>query len=149
MAFSFNFVLAATIALALVLFGCNYCEADLINDVCSKATNPRLCNQALRSDTRSKGADLRGLAEIIIQKSQAAIRVAKRVAKSVQTSENKPIIDTCIETQNDANDTLNDCMKLLKQAIRKIDKDTLNIQASAAMTDVGTCDDGFQDFFYG
>ncbi|KAI3460139.1 hypothetical protein Pfo_016802 [Paulownia fortunei] len=129
------------LASIVLVFLCN-CQADLIGDVCSKSSNPSLCNQALRSDPRSRGADLRGLGQIIIEKARAATQATINVAKSVANGSNKGKANTCMETCNDAKHSLNDCQKLLKAHDRS-SISTLKSAGAAALTDVGTCDDEF------
>ncbi|KAG8390977.1 hypothetical protein BUALT_Bualt01G0139900 [Buddleja alternifolia] len=128
----------ASIVLALLFIS----EADLISDVCSKAQKTFLCNQALRSDPCSRGANLPGLGKIAIDESRAAVQNTIKVAKLFDNRGNKGKSETCIETCGDAIDNLNDCQKLVK-ARDKFSLNTLQTKASAALTDVSTCDDEF------
>ncbi|KAH6764948.1 hypothetical protein C2S52_013954 [Perilla frutescens var. hirtella] len=126
------------VALALV----SQCEADLISGFCSKSNNPSLCDQTLRSNPRSRGADARGLANITLGNALSATQALVRVAKSVSNPTNKEIIDTCIENFDDASDNLKEC-KALIQKKDKASIGTLVTEASAALTDVDTCSDEF------
>ncbi|PIN11602.1 hypothetical protein CDL12_15787 [Handroanthus impetiginosus] len=117
-------------------------QADLIDDVCKKALNPSFCTQVLRSDSRSRGADLRGLGLIIVEKSKVDVNDALSVAKSVKNNGNKEIIDTCVETFSESIDNLNECSELLKKFNRGLISD-LQTKGSTALTDAGTCDDEF------
>ncbi|KAL2471548.1 PMEI domain-containing protein [Abeliophyllum distichum] len=126
------------VTLALVLL-CG-CQADLVNDICSASTNPSICNQVLRSDPRSQIAkNLRDLGQIVIDKSlegtQATLKVVNSLGKGPEAS-------TCVENCEDAIDSLNDCKNLIK-SFNKIDISTLQTTASAALTDVDTCDDNY------
>ncbi|KAL3624461.1 hypothetical protein CASFOL_031129 [Castilleja foliolosa] len=126
----------ATFSLSLLYIS----QADLISDVCSKTLNPSLCIQTLRSDPAARGADLRGLGQIIIPKAKAATQNVITIAKSI----GGPIARTCVETSTSAIDNLNECIGYLK----KSDKTSINdlqTKAGAAETDVGTCDDEFED----
>ncbi|XP_041995581.1 pectinesterase inhibitor-like [Salvia splendens] len=118
------------------------CHADLIGDLCTKSNNPSLCNQALRSDPRSKGADARGLAGIALDNSLSTTQASINVAKSVSNPGNKEIIDTCVENFGEAVDNLQEA----KPLIQKLDRpsiSTLQTRGSAALTDVDTCSDEF------
>ncbi|KAL8490179.1 hypothetical protein ACS0TY_025910 [Phlomoides rotata] len=126
--------LLASLALA---FLCN-CQADLISDVCSIAINPSLCTQTLRSDPRSRGANLKGLGQIAIVKAEAATQNAIRVVKSF-SGKFKAIVDTCVETFNDAIGDL----KESSQALKAGNKGDVQTRGSSALTNAGTCDDEF------
>ncbi|KAL8490177.1 hypothetical protein ACS0TY_025908 [Phlomoides rotata] len=125
-------------ALALVVL-CN-CQADLISNVCSTAINPYLCTQTLKSDPRSRGADLKGLGQIAIVKAEAATQNAIGVVKSF-SGNYKDVVEICVETSNQAIDDLKESSQLL-HAGRKADVQT---RGSSALTNVGTCDDEFGD----
>lgn len=127
------FVLA-TLSLALLI---TKSQADLINTICSKTTNPSLCDEVLRSDPRSKGADLAGLGQISIDKGRDAVKAATAVVKTEGRS--KEIVGTCVEVFSNAIHNLKECKKLLKP--RNVE--SLRTYASAALTDVGTCDNEF------
>ncbi|KAL6504309.1 hypothetical protein OROGR_026232 [Orobanche gracilis] len=119
-------------------------QTRLISYICSKSRNSDTCFRALMSDPRSSHGDIKILGEIIIEKSQAATQAAINVTKSVENNDNKEIIETCIETQNDAKDMLKECLVLLEKAsYDEPSKSSLNNAASAALTYVGTCDDEF------
>ncbi|KAL8490175.1 hypothetical protein ACS0TY_025417 [Phlomoides rotata] len=75
------------ICLTLAFFSSS--QADLIGDICSKSVNPTLCNSSLRSDPRSRGADLRALANIAIDQSIAATTATVNVATSLESGPSK------------------------------------------------------------
>ncbi|GFP97298.1 pectinesterase inhibitor [Phtheirospermum japonicum] len=131
-----SFFLLATLSLSLVCI----CQADLISDVCSKTINPSLCTQTLKSNPSAPKADLRGLGQIIIPIAKAATQNVITISKSI----GGPIADTCIETSTDAIDNLDECVGYLKKSDKASISD-LQTKASAASTDVGTCDDEFGD----
>ncbi|CAA2956555.1 pectinesterase inhibitor [Olea europaea var. sylvestris] len=111
-------------------------NADLIGDLCSTVPNHSFCNQALRSDPRSAKADIRGLGQIALDKALASAKTTLKLAQALGNGQ-KP--STCAEVCSDAIDDLNECQGLL----RGNDKGSLNIKASAAMTDLDTCDDDY------
>lgn len=118
------------------------CHADLIGDLCTKSNNPSLCNQALRSDRRSQGADARGLARIALDNSLSATQASINLAKSLSNPGNKEKIKTCIENFGDAVDNLQEA----KPLIPKLDRpniSTLQTKGSTALTDVDTCSEEF------
>ncbi|KAK4486825.1 hypothetical protein RD792_006583 [Penstemon davidsonii] len=131
-------ILLASIVLAFVY----NIQADLISDVCSKSTNPTLCNQALRSDPRSRGADLISLGQIAVAKARDASLATLNVAKSLASGATKGKAESCIENCKDAIFNLNDCSTLLKRFNRGSISD-LQTKGSAALTDIDTCDDDF------
>ncbi|KAL6527332.1 hypothetical protein OROGR_016422 [Orobanche gracilis] len=131
-------------SIALTLTSTCVAQPDWITHICSKSRNFHLCYDALTSDPRSSYQVVKILGQIIIYKSQAAIQAVTNVTKSVENNDNRQIIETCIETQNDAKDMLKECLVLLEKArYDKPSKSALNNAASAAMTNVGTCDDEF------
>ncbi|XP_073126457.1 pectinesterase inhibitor-like [Henckelia pumila] len=134
-----RFHLVAILSLALLCINCN---ADLIDDVCSKSMNPSLCTKSLRSDPRSPGSDLRGLGQITIDHAQAATQVTIGVAKSLRAGGTKAKADTCVECCTDAIDLLKECSTLLRDTRRGAIED-LKTKGSAALTDISTCDDEF------
>ncbi|KAL3624459.1 hypothetical protein CASFOL_031127 [Castilleja foliolosa] len=82
--------------------------------------------------------DLPALGQTLAKNAIIAAQDVIKIAKSIGGE----IADTCVETSHDAIDNLNECIGYLK----KLDKssiDDLKTKASAALTDVGTCDDEF------
>ncbi|KAL3624458.1 hypothetical protein CASFOL_031126 [Castilleja foliolosa] len=82
--------------------------------------------------------DLPALGQTLAKNAITAAQDVIKIAKSIGGE----IADTCVETSNDAIDNLNECIGYLK----KLDKssiDDLKTKASAALTNVGTCDDEF------
>ncbi|XP_075507522.1 pectinesterase inhibitor-like [Primulina tabacum] len=132
-------VLLAILSIASLCYCIN---ANLIQQICSKSTNPSLCTKSLRSDPRSRSADLRGLGHITINKARAASQVTQRVAISLSTGGTKARADACVEYCTDAIELLNDCSALLRdRSGRTIDD--VKTKGSAALTDISTCDDEF------
>lgn len=117
-------------------------QADLIGDICSKSANPSFCDKILRSDPRARGSDLKTLGKIAVGKASSATGDAIKAVKSSSNKSNKEIVSTCVETFNSAIDNLKEAGKLLSfgGGVRKAD---LQAKASAALTDITTCDDEF------
>lgn len=116
------------------------CEANLISDVCSKALNRPLCTQVLTLDPRGRGADLKGLGLIIIEKAETAIVDAVKIVTTLSDPRFRGTINICEETSHEAIDGLNKCSKLLKTVGTKSEIQSVG---SAALTNAGTCDGTF------
>lgn len=135
---AYNLLLVASIALALIFQS----EADLVDNLCSQAGNPSLCNQVLRSNPRSKGADLTGLGEIIVEKGQAAVGAAIDVVKSAPPSGGiKGALDDCVGLLTDSIGYLKACVQKLKSH----DKNGLSDRVAAALTNIAFCDNELRD----
>ncbi|XP_047956571.1 pectinesterase inhibitor-like [Salvia hispanica] len=113
---------------------------DLINKICSQATNPSLCNQALGSDPRASRADLAGLGQIALEKSAAADRDVVSIVKS---SGGGGAADVCVETCGRSINDLNKCSDLLRSCGGASCKGDLQTRGSAASANVVTCEDAF------
>ncbi|KAK4434345.1 hypothetical protein Salat_0597300 [Sesamum alatum] len=87
-------------------------------------------------------SDLRADAQAVIDQAVAATQAVITAAKSAETGGNKQIVETCVETSGEAIKNLGDCKELLKSRDPS-SIDTLKTRASAALTDVVTCDDEF------
>ena len=131
---------SAKIFLSLALL--SQCHADLIGDLCTKSDYPSLCNQALRSDPRSKGANARGLAVIAVDNSLSTIQASINVVKSLSNPGNKRTIDTCIEVFGVSVDHLHEA-KLLIPKQDRYSIGTLQLIGSAGLTNIDTCSEEF------
>ncbi|KAL7154950.1 hypothetical protein ABFS83_03G039000 [Erythranthe nasuta] len=129
----------ANISIVLLAFLSILCEADLISNICSKAQNPYLCNKTLKSDNRSRTANLRGLGQIIIEKAEAATQDTINVAKSAGKGTG---VGECVGLCVDAINKLKQCSALLKDFGRG-SVGELKSRGSGAMFHVGLCDDVF------
>ncbi|XP_015069537.1 pectinesterase inhibitor-like [Solanum pennellii] len=140
MALSYMFLLVSLLSISFTLTNV---RADLISDVCSKALKPAICLSALRGDSRSKGANLEGLAAISIDLSlknmQSAHDLVNTLLKQATDPKLKTRYSSCLENYNDGIDELRGLPALLKSG----DYSGLNIHASAALDDPSTCDDNF------
>ncbi|KAG8377550.1 hypothetical protein BUALT_Bualt08G0044800 [Buddleja alternifolia] len=124
--------------LLLALFLCNS-QADLIDDVCSKSTNPTLCKNTLRSDPRSRGADVRGLGIIIANKAVSVTIATQKIVESLPNGANK---DACVFYCKDAFVYLNTCPDFLKLGQPNLII-ALKTAVSRALNDLRTCDAKF------
>ncbi|GFP80613.1 pectinesterase inhibitor [Phtheirospermum japonicum] len=116
------------------------CQADLVSKVCNETTNPPLCLQTLGSDPRAREADLRGLAQIIIEKSVGAVQDVATNAKSIGGKK----ADTCVEVSGVAIDDLKQCTDYLKDLSRAASSE-ISTAGSDALRNVATCDHEFGD----
>ncbi|CAH9080381.1 unnamed protein product [Cuscuta europaea] len=120
-------------------------NADLIDTVCAKTQHPPICQKALRSDPRSKNADLKGLGFISIDITTDKAKSGKTLVQSLMGKSTDPkeksALSSCLENYGDSIDTLGECPDLLKSG----DYNGVNVKASSALDDIGTCDDGFED----
>ncbi|CAA0811319.1 Unknown protein [Striga hermonthica] len=124
-----------------ILFLCITSRADLISDVCSKSVDPAFCTRTLRTDPAARAApDLRSLGRVVVVRAKSAARVVVYVSASVGGQ----IGGTCVETSRDAIDNLNESSKALRRPGRVAVGD-LQTKASAALSDVATCDDEYED----
>ncbi|KAI4299175.1 hypothetical protein L6164_032658 [Bauhinia variegata] len=62
---------------AFHLVSTTWVSADLIDDVCQKTSDPNLCKSTIRLDPSSSSADTKGLARIMIQKTNDSTSDAK------------------------------------------------------------------------
>lgn len=122
------------------------CEANLISMICSRAVNRPLCTQVLKSDPRARGADLRDLGLIIIQKAEFAVNDAIMIVYSITDRKAKNIVETCERTGNNAIDDLYACSKLIKRINVLGIKGKIQAAGAAAMTNVGKCGVEFGDY---
>ncbi|XP_049407828.1 pectinesterase inhibitor-like, partial [Solanum stenotomum] len=142
MAHSYISILFLIVSLTFMLTSV---RADLINDVCSKTQKPTICLSALKGDSRSKGANLEGLATISIDISLKNMQSTHDLVNTLLNQATNPKLKTryssCLENYNDGIDDLRGLPALLKSK----DYVGLNIHASAALDDPSTCDDNFSD----
>lgn len=120
-----------------------FASENLISLICSKSINPPLCLKALKSDPRSAQANLRGLGQISIDLAQASAKETSRMiellAKNTTNRRLKGQYETCTENYDDAISNLDDAKNFLKSD----DFESLNVYASAVVTDADTCEDSF------
>ncbi|KAI5675153.1 hypothetical protein M9H77_06103 [Catharanthus roseus] len=138
-----NIVLpCAILAILLSLGSCD----DLISNTCKQTPNNKLCNAVLRRDSRSRGADVSGLALIVID-------AVKSQSNSILTE-----INHLLKTNRDLKVPLHLCTKVYK-FILKYDISVANEAVSkgnpkfgedamkdAAINMAPKCEGGFKKF---
>ncbi|KAK2990202.1 hypothetical protein RJ640_014654 [Escallonia rubra] len=76
-------------------------DADLIVKTCARTDSPDLCGAALRSDPRSSSADVKGLAQIMLELSLAKAKDILKRIHQLNDGTKDPILKryygTCIE----------------------------------------------------
>ncbi|KAK1592315.1 hypothetical protein Q3G72_022967 [Acer saccharum] len=119
-------------------------ENQLINDICSKTTNPSNCLRLLKSISGTGTADLKGIAKIILDLAHSNATKTLDLVNSLIPKTNdfrlKEGYLTCFEVYDNAIDEINEAESDFIQG----DYSSMNIQASAAMTEAVTCDDETQ-----
>ncbi|KAF8401323.1 hypothetical protein HHK36_012257 [Tetracentron sinense] len=116
-----------------------------IKKICDATDNPALCISAVVPHLTGKVDPLAVLEMMIkacINKAQFAMALATRIAKSPTTpSAIASYLDACKDSYSDAMDNLQSAT----DAISTRDTGTMNSMLSAALTDFGTCEDGFAE----
>ncbi|KAF8380639.1 hypothetical protein HHK36_028129 [Tetracentron sinense] len=104
------------------------------------------CVAALKSDPKSRTADLKGLGIISIELSISnATNVVSNIAKLLKDKSIDPFAKTVLE---DCLDLYSDAIPTLKEAVGKFNsKDyyQANVDVSSAMDASSTCEDGFKE----
>ena len=115
-----------------------------VQDICSTTQDPPFCVKALNSDSRTAGADLKGLAQISIDLAKAdATKTAPLIASLEEKAKDPKLkgrYETCAENYDNSIDSLDECT----ESVSSGDYNSLNIQASAAMEGPETCLDSFE-----
>lgn len=133
--------LVIIILLFILLTSSSVSEADLISDVCARDGDPAACEKVLRSDPRSRVANLIGLGKISIEKSEKATRDLIAVAESVETKDNKRYVGQCLDSLGHGVYDINYC----KGFLRSGDYDGFLTHAAAGYDAVFFCgDDAFE-----
>ncbi|XP_027156298.1 pectinesterase inhibitor-like [Coffea eugenioides] len=124
---------------------CGEATQDLVERVCSKSKDPSFCTKALESDPRSRTANLAGLCQISIDLSTTNAKstqaLVTSLGKKATDKISKEIYNTCLENYTNSISVLGDCTKRLQAG----DYAGVNIKASAAQTEVDTCDECFKE----
>lgn len=102
-----------------------------INTLCNKSSVPDYCQQLLGLVPTAATADMKGLGRITLDLTTA------KASNLVGQFKSKPQYKSCADSIGDAISSLKDAGDSLKKG----DYGSMNIQASAAMTDVGDCVD--------
>ncbi|KAA0050919.1 putative invertase inhibitor [Cucumis melo var. makuwa] len=119
---------------------------DLITKTCSSTPHVEMCKTILQSSPNSKGADLYGLAQIVMN---IAASNVSNIYESINQLQNGTTVDSfldscltdCLESYQDAIDQIEDSVTALEfKAYNDV-----NTWVSAAMSDAATCDMGFKE----
>ncbi|CAH8353308.1 unnamed protein product [Eruca vesicaria subsp. sativa] len=106
-----------------------------IKTICGKTDNPALCESSI--SPLLTAAIKPDASSVLVLAIQASINATKVVLPTV----NKVAAADCQELYDDAVANLEDAINAVKES----DIDTVNTNLSAAMTDYGTCNDGFEE----
>ncbi|CAN6926724.1 unnamed protein product [Brassica oleracea] len=106
-----------------------------IKTICGKTDNPELCESSI--SPLLTAAIKPDASSVLVLAIQASINATKAVMPTV----NKVAAADCQELYDDAVSNLEDAIN----AVNESDIATVNTNLSAAMTDYGTCNDGFEE----
>ncbi|KAG2245752.1 hypothetical protein Bca4012_091306 [Brassica carinata] len=106
-----------------------------IKTICGKTDNPELCESSI--SPLLTAAIKPDASSVLVLAIQASINATKAVMPTV----NKVAAADCQELYDDAVSNLEDAINAVKES----DIATVNTNLSAAMTDYGTCNDGFEE----
>ncbi|WZY74200.1 hypothetical protein YC2023_006440 [Brassica napus] len=106
-----------------------------IKTICGKTDNPELCESSI--SPLLTAAIKPDASSVLVLAIQASINATKAVMPTV----NKVAAADCQELYDDAVSNLEDAIN----AVNESDIATVNSNLSAAMTDYGTCNDGFEE----
>ncbi|KAK9288788.1 hypothetical protein L1049_017252 [Liquidambar formosana] len=116
-----------------------------IQKICDKTDNPSLCISSISPFLKGAGAkiDVHSVIEMAIKAcshhAKLAILAASKLARGSSDATTVSSINDCKDFYSDALDNLQSA----RDAIASRDIGTINIMLSAAVTDFGTCEDGF------
>uniref|UniRef100_M1DDW9 Invertase inhibitor n=1 Tax=Solanum tuberosum TaxID=4113 RepID=M1DDW9_SOLTU len=119
---------------------------DLIDDVCKKSDDYKLCVNSLRADPRSSSADKKGLAHIMLQLSLAKANVIYNQTLILLKKPMESILKQCIQICRD-----NYVLAVLdiSNAIKYLDENDLDMAKSEATIAIEcpvTCEDSFTEW---
>ncbi|CAH9080379.1 unnamed protein product [Cuscuta europaea] len=120
-------------------------KGDLIDTVCAKTLRPASCQQTLRSDPRSKTADLKGLGlistDIATKQAISGKALAQGLVNVSFDQRVKSAISYCLEKYDESVFHLGQCSESLRSGVYG----GLNFEASSAGNSIEACEDGFAD----
>ncbi|XP_077240377.1 putative invertase inhibitor [Tasmannia lanceolata] len=119
---------------------------DLISQTCNKTFHFDLCVSSLESDPNSLKTDVKGLAEIsinlsIIQATEAISQLRTLIMNNSNDAYTDGCLKDCLDDYIDAVGNLRECNKAFSEG----SYGTVNTLVTAAMSDSGACEDGFQE----
>ncbi|KAK2647226.1 hypothetical protein Ddye_022421 [Dipteronia dyeriana] len=119
-------------------------ENQVINDICSKTTNPSNCLRLLKSISGTSTADLKGIAKIVLDLARSnatkTLDLINTLIPKTHDFRLKEGYRTCSEVYDNATDEINNAKSDFIQG----DYSGMNEQASGAMTEAVTCDNETQ-----
>ncbi|CAH9129563.1 unnamed protein product [Cuscuta epithymum] len=142
-----SYIVASTLLFIATFFtfACTNVTADLVGRICVKARRPDTCTRALRSDPRTKTADMKELATIAIEVSMKHAKTSHALVESLlkgaKNPESKSRYSSCLDNYEDSVEALGRCLDFLKVK----DYGSLDSYASAALDFPETCDQDFED----
>ncbi|XP_047324993.1 pectinesterase inhibitor-like [Impatiens glandulifera] len=133
------------LCVSIILFSLSFTSAiSLVSKVCGITQNPSQCNQVLGSNPRAAKADLKGLGyisiDIALSNAKQSFGYVSSLVKTTTDSTLKGRYDTCAENYDDTVDSLSQCKTFLDNG----DISSFRTYASAALTDIDTCEDSFE-----
>ncbi|KAK3189171.1 hypothetical protein Dsin_028732 [Dipteronia sinensis] len=138
---SYYFFQASIVLVLLFMNKVSTQENPVINDIRSKTTNSSTCLQLLKSIPGTGTADLKGITKIILDLARSnatkTINLVNSLIPKTGDLRLKEGYLTCSEVYDNAIDEIIEAESDFNQG----DYSSMNIQASAVMTEAVTCDD--------
>ncbi|KAK4731992.1 hypothetical protein R3W88_024980 [Solanum pinnatisectum] len=128
------------------LFFVAHSKGDLIDDMCKKTIDDKLCVNSLRADLRSSSADKKGLAHIMLQLSLARANDIYNQTLVLMKQPMEPILKQCIQI---CRDNYYITVSQLISSIKYLDENDLDMtksDAGAAITCTVTCEESFTEW---
>ncbi|XP_070042532.1 putative invertase inhibitor [Nicotiana tomentosiformis] len=115
-------------------------SGDLIEDVCKKSTDYKLCVSSLRADPRSSSADKKGLVRIMLQLSLGKAKDIYNQTLIMLKQPMEPILKQCLQICRDNYDL---AVSQITNSIKDLDEnfDMVNSDISSAIT----CEESFTE----
>ncbi|KAH9750876.1 Pectinesterase inhibitor 28 [Citrus sinensis] len=121
-------------------------ENDLIEAICKKTSYPDVCIKTLRSSPGSSGADVKGLAHIIVESastySNDTYEQIKKLLKETKDKAMRNCLDVCFQVYDL---TIHDIPKAIKY-LESGDYDSATEYANDGIIDSDTCESSFKEF---
>nr|XP_009764005.1 PREDICTED: putative invertase inhibitor [Nicotiana sylvestris] len=120
-------------------------SGDLIEDICKKSTDYKLCVSSLRADPKSSSADKKGLVRIMLQLSLARAEDIYNQTLIILKQPTEPILKQCLQICRDTYDL---AVSRITSSIKYLDEnnfDMVNDGISSAMAFSVTCEESFTE----
>ncbi|XP_060178240.1 pectinesterase inhibitor-like [Lycium barbarum] len=129
------------ISLSLITFS----SGDLIDDVCRKSRDFKVCTTSLRADPKSSSADEKGLIRILLQQCLAKATSIYNEIVNLLKETKEPVLKECLQICKDnydgSNEDLIDSIKYFDAS----DYFSLKISAAGATNGAVTCEEAFTE----